>query len=106
MLTMSPDTQPNRRAARSTPIKPVTEFPPYAEPPKGSARRMLNAIKLDRTFQEIQGNRRVAPFEIRQSLDPDAAGARIEAYTNRWLFLLEGARNTLIVVPLMLTWLS
>lgn len=48
----------------------------------------------------------LAPFEMRQMLDPEAIRSALELRLSRWLPLLEGIRNALVVLPLLLTWFS
>lgn len=48
----------------------------------------------------------LAPFEMRQMLDPEAIRTATELRLTRWLPLFEGVRNALVVLPLVLTWFS
>lgn len=48
----------------------------------------------------------VAPFEMRELLDPEDIRTALEMRGTRSLPLLEGIRNVLVVLPLMVTWFS
>lgn len=73
----------------------------------GKMARWLQSVGRYETFQDLRRRSKfLAPFEMRQALDPIATGEAIEARITRALPFWEGLRNTLVVVPLMITWFS
>ena len=68
---------------------------------------MLRAIGMRDALNSMRDRKHtLAPFEMRQVLDPARAGRAIEVQTTIHVPFMEGVRNTLVVVPLMLTWLA
>ena len=74
--------------------------------PKNMRKRLASIGKYDAYLEVCDKSRLLAPFEMRQALDPEAIRTAIEARMTRSLTVLEGFRNTLVVLPLMLTWFS
>lgn len=74
--------------------------------PKNMRKRLASIGKYDAYLEVRDKSRLLAPFEMRQAMDPEAIRTAIEARMTRSLTVLEGFRNTLVVLPLMLTWFS
>lgn len=83
---------------------PLRQLPPL---PPARYLELLRQIGKRDTYDEVRARALwMAPFEIRQALNPGEMGTAVEARIARVVPTLEGWRNALVVVPLMLTWFA
>lgn len=70
-------------------------------------KRMLTSVKKLHVLHDIRDKaERLSPYEIHLSLDPEQTAAAAEARFAAPAYWIEGLRNSLVVLPLMITWLS
>lgn len=85
----------------------TSQTSPTGWPIPGDIKRMLTAIKKLNVLKDIRGQaERLSPYEMHLALDPEPAASAAEAYLAAPSHAIEGVRNALVVLPLMITWLS
>ena len=94
-------------AVASSNASNTSQTSPTGWPIPGDIKRMLTAIKKLNVLKDIRGQaERLSPYEMHLALDPEPTASAAEAYLAAPSHAIEGVRNALVVLPLMITWLS
>ena len=93
----------NRNTTTMTPLRPPAD--PITIPPQFKS--IMDKLGISVVLQYVNARREIlAPYEMRQALNPELTSAMAEKYWTRGVPGLEGWRNVLVVLPLTVTWLS
>lgn len=90
----------------SRPMGRTHKYAPALKIPAQYA-QVLHKLGKDEALTYISKLRQIlAPYEMRQAVNPQGTSAMAEQYWTRHVPGIEGWRNVLVVLPLTITWLS